>query len=527
MPPADRQRAVPSAPMVVSVPRSDPESSPIGSFRVVRRGFDPDEVRSRLQQLVDEIDQSRERERALERDFANASRPNVAVDQLDREVLVRLVGEEAERLLGDARDEAARVRARAEDEAVQLVAAAYDEATRVRESVQEEVTYLQRVTAEQVETELASARGRGLEMVTEAREYREKVLTDLAQRRDLAREQIRALIDGRDHLLRAFEVARLAAVDIIVELEQAAPSDDPSAPEQFISRQSAESAIYDADDDITPVNGIEMPAVASGGTVAPEYAAPVHDDFEHPGAEAGPVDATIRTATPTDGDTKPTPSTGVVPDRFVARRTVLVPLIESLVKQFKRAVVDEQNDVLTAIRRTERVSGIAELLPDEDSHVARYRSCSLVEAADAFAAGASSMDGGAAPDPHGPGTAVLDRFAEELVLPMRERLERVIESSQGNRFELSAFVRSAYREWKQRFDGLAEELLLHAYGLGAYSVLPVGSLVVWQPDPTAPGCPEVSANAGVVIRVPDTFPSGHVHPPASASCRCMIQRLPE
>lgn len=511
--------------MAVSFPRPDPESSPIGSFRVVRRGFDPDEVRSRLQQLLDEIDQSRERERALEREFANASRPNVAVDQLDREVLVRLVGEETERLLGEARDEAGRIRARAEDEAVQLVAAAYDEAARVRESVQEEVTYLQRVTAEQVETELASARGRGLEMVTEAREYREKVLSDLAQRRDLAREQIRALIDGRDHLLRAFEVARLAAVDIIVELEQAAPSDDPSAPEQFISRQSAESAIYDADDDITPVNGIEMPAVVSGGTVPPEYAAPLHEDSDD--AEADTIGATIDTTAPTAGDTPSTPLTGAVPDRFAARRTVLAPLNEALVKQFKRVVVDEQNDVLTAIRRTERVHGIAELLPDEDSHVARYRSCSLAEVADAFAAGAASIDGGAAPDVHGPSAAVLDRFAEELVLPMRERLERVIESSEGNRFELSAFVRSAYREWKQRFDGLAEELLLHAHGLGAYSVLPVGSLVVWQPDPTAPTCPEVSANAGVVTRVPDTFPSGHVHPPASASCRCMIQRLPE
>lgn len=513
--------------MAVSFPRPDPESSPIGSFRVVRRGFDPDEVRSRLQQLLDEIDQSRERERALEREFANASRPSVAVDQLDREVLVRLVGEETERLLGDARDEAGRIRARAEDEAVQLVAAAYDEAARVRESVQEEVTYLQRVTAEQVETELASARGRGLEMVTEAREYREKVLSDLAQRRDLAREQIRALIDGRDHLLRAFEVARLAAVDIIVELEQAAPSDDPSAPEQFISRQSAESAIYDADDDITPVNGIEMPNAARGDTAAPEYAAPVHEGSEQPDAGAGPVGTTVGAATPSAGDTPSTPLTGMAPDRFVARRTALAPLTEALVKQFKRVVVDEQNDVLTAIRRTERVNGIAEVLPDEDSHVARYRSCSLAEVADAFAAGAASMDGGTVPDPHGPSAAVLDRFAEELVLPMRERLERVIESSEGNRFELSAFVRSAYREWKQRFDGLAEELLLHAHGLGAYSVLPVGSLVVWQPDPTAPTCPEVSANAGVVTRVPDTFPSGHVHPPASASCRCMIQRLPE
>ena len=110
---------------------------------------------------------------------------------------------------------------------------------------------------------------------------------------------------------------------------------------------------------------------------------------------------------------------------------------------------------------------------------------------------------------------------------LRERLERVIESSEGNRFELSAFVRSSYREWKQRFDSLAEELLLLGYGWGAYSALPAGSLVVWQADPACPTCAEVEANTGVVTRVPDAFPSGHQFPPATRGCRCLIQRLPE
>ena len=472
---------------------------------MVRRGFDPESVLARLRELDLELERLRDREQALEREVAAASRPRVDFGDLDAASLSAAVGEEAAEVLRSAREEAALIRARADDEAVQIVAAAYDEAARVRDSVQEEVTYLQRVTAEQVETELASARGRGLEMVTEAREYRERVLADLAQRRDLARAQIRALIDGRDHLLRAFEVARLAAVDIIVELEQAAPMDDPSSAEQNTAHQAAESAIYDADLDLTPIAGIEIPA-----TSGPVIVASVGDDDtgEFPVAVEQPV------ISPAD-------------DAFSRRAAVLAPLVDSLVKQFKRVVVDEQNEVLTAIRRTERVASISELLPEEDAHIERYQSCAVAEVADAFAAGTATMRPGDSTDSLGTNAAVLGRIAEEIVLPMRERLERVIESSQGNRFELSAFVRSAYREWKQRFDGLAEELLLLAHSHGAYSSLHPGSLVVWQADPSAATCPEVSANAGVVVRVPDAFPSGHTHPPASAACRCMIQRLPE
>jgi hypothetical protein len=360
-------------------------------------------------------------------------------------------------------------------------------------------------------------------MVTEAREYREKVLADLAQRRDLARAQIRALVDGRDHLLRAFEVARLAAVDIIVELEQAAPLDDSASADHNADRQAAESAIYDAEMDITPVAGIELP-LTSGPVLV------TNDDDDEEAVDTEPLAAVHgadETLVMAVAGADETTVMNAPADCFTVRRSVLAPLAESLVKQFKRAVVDEQNDVLTAIRRTEHVSAITELLPDEDTHVARYSTGALAETADAFAAGAASVGSTTATDLLQMRAAVLTRVAEELVLPMRERLERVIESSQGNRFELSAFVRSTYREWKQRFESLADELLLLAHAHGAYAALPAGSLVVWQSDPSGPACAEASANAGVIVRVPDVFPSGHQHPPASPACRCMIQRLPE
>jgi len=544
--------------MAISFSRPDPEapspsstgfpgSSGSDSFRITRRGFDPDEVRASLRALRSEIESLKGREHELARELSAAQRPQVDLASVSEELLVELVGEEAARLLREARETVALARTRAEEEAVQIVAAAYEEASRVREAVQEEVAYLQRTTADQVETELASARGRGLEMVTEAREYREKVLSDLAKRRELAREQIRALLDGRDHLLRAFEVARLAAVDIIVELEQAAPRDAVNPAEGALDQDVFAPSIYDADADITPATGLP---VMAANTPAPE----VHTGPATSGPivleaivgreviEAEPPQRSLFDAVPSAAAEQDVTEQGTAvqgaaghdksvaadgQNAFARRHDVLVPLVESLAKQLRRVALDEQNDVLAAVRRSERVTSISELLPDEEAHLERYHACVLAEVADAFAAGAASMGGTVPAESIAMSAAVVGRLAEELVLPMRERLERVIESSEGNRFELSAFVRSSYREWKQRLDALAEEILLLAHGYGAYATLPAGSLVVWQPDPESAPCSEVAANVGVVTRIPDLFPSGHHHPPTSHACRCLIQRVPE
>ena len=55
-------------------------------------------------------------------------------------------------------------------------------------------------------------------MVEEARAYRERVLSELARRRELARQQIEQLVHGRDRLLEVFERARLVAVDVVAEI---------------------------------------------------------------------------------------------------------------------------------------------------------------------------------------------------------------------------------------------------------------------------------------------------------------------
>ncbi|MGZ4793202.1 MAG: hypothetical protein ACXWBO_15180, partial [Ilumatobacteraceae bacterium] len=69
------------------------------------------------------------------------------------------------------------------------------------------------------------AKQQGREMVNEARAYRERVLSELARRRELARQQIEQLMHGRDRLLQAFERSRLVAVDVMAELT---PLGEPS-----------------------------------------------------------------------------------------------------------------------------------------------------------------------------------------------------------------------------------------------------------------------------------------------------------
>ncbi|MCU1500828.1 MAG: hypothetical protein JWM12_182, partial [Ilumatobacteraceae bacterium] len=208
--------------MVLSFPRPDPSSPDAvakASFATARRGFDQSEVRDFLRMVAAELARLQERERYLDRELRTAQRgaPNPAV-ALDEEVVTRLLGEEAARILSTSREAASQIKIRAEDAAARLLREAADEAQRVREEAQLEGARRRQDAAADAESELEMAKQQGREMVNEARAYRERVLSELARRRELAREQIEQLVHGRDRLVQAFERARLAAVDVMSEL---------------------------------------------------------------------------------------------------------------------------------------------------------------------------------------------------------------------------------------------------------------------------------------------------------------------
>ncbi len=208
--------------MAISFSRPDPASPASVSsaqFPTSRRGYDQAEVSDFLRMVAAEQARLQERERHLERELrALQQSPAPAVATIDEETALRLLGEEAARVLSTAREAAAQIRVRAEEGSARLLREATDEAQRLREEAEIEAARRRQDATADSEAELQMAKQQGRDMVNEARAYRERVLSELARRRELARQQIEQLIHGRDRLLQAFERSRMAAVEVMNEL---------------------------------------------------------------------------------------------------------------------------------------------------------------------------------------------------------------------------------------------------------------------------------------------------------------------
>jgi DivIVA domain-containing protein len=192
------------------------------AFPTSRRGFDQAEVRDFLKMVAAEMARLQERERFLESEMrAMQTRGLSAPGRLDEETVTTLLGEEAARVLTAARDASTQIRDRAEESATRLVKDAAEDAVRIRESAVLEAARIRDDSGADAEAEIEMAKQQGRDMVNEAREYREKVLSELSRRRDAARSQIEQLLHGRDRLMNAFERARIASEDVIGGLTDA------------------------------------------------------------------------------------------------------------------------------------------------------------------------------------------------------------------------------------------------------------------------------------------------------------------
>ena len=216
--------------MAISFSRPDP-SSPTAvagaTFPSSRRGFDQNEVRDFLRMVSAEISRQQERITVLERELLNAQQAAPAPQiELNEETITELLGEETARIVQAAREAAGKIKVRSEETATRLVREATDEAARVREDAELEAARVRQDATSDAEAEILMAKQQGRDMVNEARAYRERVLADVARRRELAREQIEDLMHGRDRIFQVFDRARIATEDVLRELDDVA--EEPS-----------------------------------------------------------------------------------------------------------------------------------------------------------------------------------------------------------------------------------------------------------------------------------------------------------
>jgi len=632
--------------MAISFSRPDPSSpAAVGSaqFSVVRRGFEQEEVRDLLRGVSAELARLQERERFLESELrAMQTRGLSAPGALDEEMVTALLGEETARVLTSAREAAKQQIARAAETAERLVREASSDAARIRQEAEIESSRKRNDAVADVEAEIELAKQQGREMVIEAREYREKVLSELARRRELAREQIEHLIHDRDRLVAAFDRARLAANDVVGDLtefdelsEEVARISGLSTPvdattpiffdytkEPDAIPQSSESievekvvgVIAESIDSITveaveAVEIIETELVieveevievedaiaveevieeAPDTTVVAMHEAPAgmseHPSSEPPAQEhiaevvqlfgkkrkevEAPqvvnevVEPPVVVVEPVEVKKEPvasTPQKKSVDDLFarlkqtntaeVARTTkpkvvvpkvdqgvfdhrdeVLEPIMVLITRKMKRVLADEENSMLTYLQGKKSVVALEKVLPLADEHLQMYVEALSEDVISAAMAGAQSLSKSLKADLRKRVTRsavmqVVSRTMDESTIrPLREKIQRAVEQSNGDKDEMSNLIRSVYREMKmQRVEQQVSDIARMAYSRGAYLVLDQGTQVCWMVDPNGPSCADAEDNSlAGSTDLGSEFPTGHVHPTAHAGCRCLI-----
>jgi cell division septum initiation protein DivIVA len=632
--------------MAISFSRPDPSSpAAVGSaqFSVVRRGFEQEEVRDLLRGVSAELARLQERERFLESELrAMQTRGLSAPGALDEEMVTALLGEETARVLTSAREAAKQQIARAAETAERLVREASSDAARIRQEAEIESSRKRNDAVADVEAEIELAKQQGREMVIEAREYREKVLSELARRRELAREQIEHLIHDRDRLVAAFDRARLAANDVVGDLtefdelsEEVARISGLSTPvdatapiffdytkEPDAIPQSSESievekvvgVIAESIDSITveaveAVEIIETELVieveevievedaiaveevieeAPDTTVVAMHEAPAgmseHPSSEPPAQEhiaevvqlfgkkrkevEAPqvvnevVEPPVVVVEPVEAKKVPvasTPQKKSVDDLFarlkqtntaeVARTTkpkvvvpkvdqgvfdhrdeVLEPIMVLITRKMKRVLADEENSMLTYLQGKKSVVALEKVLPLADEHLQMYVEALSEDVISAAMAGAQSLSKSLKADLRKRVTRravmqVVSRTMDESTIrPLREKIQRAVEQSNGDKDEMSNLIRSVYREMKmQRVEQQVSDIARMAYSRGAYLVLDQGTQVCWMVDPNGPSCADAEDNSlAGSTDLGSEFPTGHVHPTAHAGCRCLI-----
>ena len=629
--------------MAISFSRPDPSSpAAVGSaqFSVVRRGFEQEEVRDLLRGVSAELARLQERERFLESELrAMQTRGLSAPGALDEEMVTALLGEETARVLTSAREAAKQQIARAAETAERLVREASSDAARIRQEAEIESSRKRNDAVADVEAEIELAKQQGREMVIEAREYREKVLSELARRRELAREQIEHLIHDRDRLVAAFDRARLAANDVVGDLtefdelsEEVARISGLSTPvdatapiffdytkEPDAIPQSSESieaekvvgVIAESIDSITveAVEIIETELVieveevievedaiaveevieeAPDTTVVAMHEAPAgmseHPSSEPPAQEhiaevvqlfgkkrkevEAPqvvnevVEPPVVVVEPVEAKKEPvasTPQKKSVDDLFarlkqtntaeVARTTkpkvvvpkvdqgvfdhrdeVLEPIMVLITRKMKRVLADEENSMLTYLQGKKSAVALEKVLPLADEHLQMYVEALSEDVISAAMAGAQSLSKSLKADLRKRVTRsavmqVVSRTMDESTIrPLREKIQRAVEQSNGDKDEMSNLIRSVYREMKmQRVEQQVSDIARMAYSRGAYLVLDQGTQVCWMVDPNGPSCADAEDNSlAGSTDLGSEFPTGHVHPTAHAGCRCLI-----
>ncbi len=502
-------------------------------------------------------------------EIRRSAEANAATVIADAEQMATAAREEADSDARAMRDTAQTAAAARETEsttfAAELRTEVEAEVAELRSTTDAELAVAREVSIEASASEIDAAKEAGRDLVNEARSVRERILADLGRRRLLLQSQIDELRAGRDRLLDAYRVVKRTlgdATEALVQVESRAAG-ELSGPPASLEVPPVDGELAALAGELTGEAGapsVEVEALfarlrGQNLTVAPipepkPAAANLPDPdpeldtlepersggeqhVERPGAEKRPAanspasEAHDGGSVPTDTvveDSERTSSQDEGARHLEARASVLDPLQRELGRKVKRALQDDQNDVLDRIRTVKGRPEALEVLPSAGSQIVQL-AATLRGPVDAAYAGGRRVAGATGGSTGAP-VAMVDGLAATMVERLHARLVEAIDDAGDDEVAVTQRLGARYREFKgQDLDAVVCDALAAAWALGVYDATPAGRTLRWIPSVEG-NCPDCDDNALEPTTRGKQFPTGQPYPPAHPGCRCLVVPLP-
>ncbi len=211
-----------------------------------------------------------------------------------------------------------------------------------------------------------------------------------------------------------------------------------------------------------------------------------------------------------------------LPDWCGARDVAVTRSEANLRRQLRRALNDDQSEVLDRLRSGRGPIEVGELQGENEQ---RDQFLAPLRRGLADIARAGARAGGV--DDVSPESLdnLIDQLAAYVVLRVRRPTVAAIEDADhADREKILEPIRSLYRDFRNiGLPELVVDALNEAFAIGYYDSIEDGAAVRWVVDPRTdpdPVC-EVNRDRGRMLKG-EPFPSGHVRPLALPGCRCLV-----
>jgi hypothetical protein len=222
---------------------------------------------------------------------------------------------------------------------------------------------------------------------------------------------------------------------------------------------------------------------------------------------------------------EPAPAGG---PELAARDAATAKVRAALARRAKRALQDEQNELLDALRKHKGRPSAHVVLADVDARIDAWADVLAPAVDEVYRAAARAVAPSATLG--GVERGLLVELATSVSAPLQERLASAFEQTEPSEGEddeddsedVTQRLGARYREWRtQRLDDVLADVLAAAWARGALDAAPEGARLRWI-TPTDGCCPDCDDDALEPTTRGEAFPTGQLAPPAHPGCRCVL-----